>query len=109
MADHTKGPRAVVADEDEGWTVNAADAIFDTVAVISAQPTPGEELANARLIASAPDLLEALECLLPGLVLDLRYASEDDDKEAMRHRIKTVTDAIAKTVVSSPDPSTLEK
>jgi hypothetical protein len=43
---------------------------------------------------------EALECLLPGLTLDLRYADPDDDKDAMRSRIKTVTDAL--TAVEPP-------
>lgn len=55
-----------------------------------------EHRANARLIAAAPAMLEALECLLPGLVIDLRYAPPDDDFDALRSRIKTVTDAIAK-------------
>lgn len=36
----------------------------------------------------------ALENLLPGLILDLRYADPDDDREAMQSRIKTVTDAL---------------
>lgn len=40
-------------------------------------------------------LREALQVLLPGLVLDLRYASDDDDKDAMRSRIKTVHDALS--------------
>jgi hypothetical protein len=44
-------------------------------------------------------LREALECLLPGLILDLRYATDDDDKDAMRSRITTVQDALASTVV----------
>jgi hypothetical protein len=38
---------------------------------------------------------EALECLLPGLVLDLRYAGDDDDKDAMQSRVRTVTEALA--------------
>lgn len=38
---------------------------------------------------------EALEVLLPGLILDLRYADDDDDKDAMRARIKTVQEALA--------------
>lgn len=37
---------------------------------------------------------EALECLLPGLTIDLRYASADDDVDALRSRIQTVTNAL---------------
>ena len=37
---------------------------------------------------------KALYDLLPGLVLDRRHADEDDDIEALDHRIKTVTDAL---------------
>lgn len=51
---------------------------------------------KAHLIAAAPCLLEALQCLLPGLVLDLRYADDDDDKEAMQSRVDTVVTAINK-------------
>jgi hypothetical protein len=40
-------------------------------------------------------LREALEVLLPGLVLDLRYASDDDDKDAMRSRVETVQQALS--------------
>ena len=39
----------------------------------------------------------ALENLLPGLILDLRYAEPDDDRDAMQSRIKTVTDALEAT------------
>lgn len=39
------------------------------------------------------DVLEtALQTLLPGLVLDLRYADADDDRDAMQSRIDTVTE-----------------
>lgn len=41
----------------------------------------------------------ALESLWPGLVLDLHYASDDDDKDAMKSRIDTVIDALR----SAPD------
>ena len=44
---------------------------------------------------------EALCLLLPGLVLDLRHADQDDDKEAMRSRIRTVVDALKG--VEAPD------
>lgn len=51
-----------------------------------------------ELLQSKLDTLrEALDCLLPGLVLDLRYAEPDDDKDAMQSRIKTVTDALEAT------------
>jgi hypothetical protein len=50
-----------------------------------------------RLLDKLDTLREALDCLLPGLVLDLRYAEPDDDTDAMRSRIKTVTDALEAT------------
>lgn len=39
-------------------------------------------------------LRDALESLLPGLILDLRYADLDDDRDAMQSRIDTVTAAL---------------
>lgn len=40
-------------------------------------------------------LRQALLVLYPGLVLDLRYADDDEDTDALRSRIKTVEDALA--------------
>jgi hypothetical protein len=51
--------------------------------------------ARGRRIAQ---LEEALSCLLPGLVLDLRYADDDDDKDALRSRIETIETALGKEV-----------
>lgn len=39
--------------------------------------------------------ISALGSLLPGAVLDLRYADENEDKEALRTRIETIKDALA--------------
>lgn len=39
-------------------------------------------------------LREALECLLPGLIFDKRYAEPDDDHDALQSRIDTVTTAL---------------
>ena len=40
------------------------------------------------------ELEAALNILLPGLILDLRYAEDDDDKDALRARIETVETAL---------------
>jgi hypothetical protein len=48
----------------------------------------------------------ALESLWPGLVLDLRYADPDDDKEAMQSRIDTVVEALSPCSSSSSSGST---
>jgi hypothetical protein len=45
--------------------------------------------------ARIAELEMALQVLLPGLILDLRYADLDDDKDAMRARIETVQTALA--------------
>ena len=47
-----------------------------------------------ELLDDIEQLRGALESLWPGLVLDLRYADADDDKDAMRSRIETVREAI---------------
>lgn len=44
----------------------------------------------------------ALLSLLPGLVLDRRYADADDDTDAMESRIQTVQDALQPTVSETP-------
>jgi len=62
VSKHTPGP----------WTVNGAGGTFAKIArltpagvIVSANrvPQPAEEISNARLIAAAPDLLEALKAL----------------------------------------------
>ena len=68
MSNHTKGPWVV----DEIWHLGCVNRLdpFRHIAMVSEYQTqPGdreENEANARLIAAAPDLLEALENLLDG-------------------------------------------
>lgn len=45
---------------------------------------------NNRLNDRVAKLESALQSLWPGLVLDLRYADADDDKDAMQSRIDTI-------------------
>lgn len=64
---------------------------------------PGGQVAQVRLNQKGmyvrwqdyERLREALQVLYPGLVLDLRYASDDDDTDAMRARIDTVEQALS--------------
>ena len=52
------------------------------------------ELEAAELRNDKAWLVEALETLLPGLALDIRYCSEDDDRDALKARVETVVDAL---------------
>jgi hypothetical protein len=52
--------------------------------------------ADARLIAAAPAMYEALQLLLPGLILDRRYADGDADIDALNSRIETIISALDK-------------
>jgi hypothetical protein len=60
---------------------------------------------DARIAVGCPECMRlarteierlrvALLSLLPGLTLDLRYADDDDDKDALRSRIRTVEEAL---------------
>lgn len=56
------------------WVVNGFGGEFKPVArllprevVVSSESIAGDEIANARLIAAAPDLLRALKLALPAL------------------------------------------
>jgi hypothetical protein len=66
---HTPGPWAISEqnDSDKSWKAEVYSTISDEgVARVGYFDTiRSEDLANARLIAAAPDLLAALESLLP--------------------------------------------
>lgn len=73
----------------ETWYDDIKHTSSDTV-ITPLYLTPQDQ--SARIA----ELEEALKCLLPGLILDLRYADkENDDLEAMQSRIDTVQEALA--------------
>jgi hypothetical protein len=76
MTTHTPGPWHVGYYLD-GW------AVFPDSdpghAVTRMQNRPGDE-ANARLIAAAPDMLEALEAILKAHALIVEEAAGEDDE-----------------------------
>jgi len=59
---HTPGPWSI--DKEERWVIHEPEGKSGTLVVPEIYLDDDEAIANARLIASAPDLLEALECLL---------------------------------------------
>ena len=107
-AQHTPTPWFAVNDgtEDEPMMMVKAARIAGhppqhEVAILATGDSSQEmENANAAFIVRAcnsfDDLVAALESLLPGLILDLRYAGQDDDVDALKSRVDTVTAALAK-------------
>jgi len=69
-AKHTKGPWVAV----ELPTVFAVKSSDGNIASIQRGSNPDQKQANARLIAAAPDLLDALQRLVP--VNDIKAAPE---------------------------------
>jgi hypothetical protein len=65
MNDHTPGPWTVIGNSDlrDREIVGANETAFP-LAVVPIHPTAGAQRANAALISSAPDLLEALRELV---------------------------------------------
>lgn len=72
MAQHTPGPWTVFSPGDEAWPGIEAPEVGTSIAVFENKESEyagiqgrnrEEALANARLIAAAPDMLAALEAL----------------------------------------------
>jgi hypothetical protein len=61
---HTTGPWTVYDDSNDGKTNRIEIAARGKTVAHIYQSVPEEDLPNARLIAAAPDLLEALHGLL---------------------------------------------
>ncbi len=84
MNKHTPGEWAVVASDFVQALPTEQRPYSVPVANCMGYKEPRE--ANARLIAAAPDLLEALEALL-GTIGDAEYEEHDDPRE-QGHEIK---------------------
>ena len=61
MNKHTPGPWSYRLNRHTGPTITADSSDTDIVHLLSITDSGEQELANARLIAAAPDLLAALE------------------------------------------------
>ena len=65
---HTPGPWVVYDDSNDGKTNRIEIAARGKTVARIYHSVPEEDLLNARLIAAAPDLLEALQRLLADIV-----------------------------------------
>ena len=106
MSKHTPGPWRVEIGTTVIWTDNAYDPGTNNVGCIVARaaqpyswkgsrPTADEQIANAHLIAAAPDMLAALK-RLSGLYDGIYVKISDDEMAACREAWAEADTAIAK-------------
>ena len=88
MATHTPGPWTVRERSDdytEGYFIEAVDRDVCTVAV--AGHTDKVQLANARLIATAPEMLALLRQIVDACAIAADSQEYDEDARALLARI----------------------
>ena len=91
---HTPGPWNF--DEHNGKLWITDDTGIGTIALLIPEPDKGiwdEDKANARLIAAAPELLEALK-------IAMHYMEGDSDDEQEEADYSTIKEAIAKATAA---------
>ena len=90
-AEHTPGPWVVYDDSNNGKTNRIEIAALGKTVARIYHSVPEEDLPNARLIAAAPDLLEALEAVknwdVSNLALDIPF----DVRQKMQAAIAKAT------------------
>jgi hypothetical protein len=92
MSKHTPGPWRLWGSADPSQVISAADCFV-------AQTVGGNDKANARLIAAAPELLEALQDLFGA---DMEFHLMGDGKEDQIAAIAKARAAIAKATGETP-------
>jgi hypothetical protein len=116
MSEHTQGPWTVklkprkwnptmCCPEKEMWVIKGPDIKHSPVAVVRVEglglgPSKAVRKANARLIAAAPDLLEALEAVIDDLEGGIAQADDEgasqDWLEDANNRLDAAKAAITK-------------
>ena len=101
MSTYTPGPWVVRRDEWEGFCVHAPTiesqitGLYRVVRHVNGDETPnptyGTPEANARLIAAAPELLKALECVRDGMEASGGWPGDEDVWTAVIEAIAKAT------------------
>jgi hypothetical protein len=96
-AKHTQGPWS--RSNPRGLTINGPPDRTGwvlTVAHVADRPDEKQALADACLIAAAPDLLAALEDIVQVALEDIVQASDANDGDSLMHAIQAAQTIIAK-------------
>lgn len=100
---HTPGPWRIIEDKgalNEAYWIGPEPfhSICEVRNGAEDEEYGGEEteIANARLIAAAPDLLEALLDILPFAQHELAHIIPTGDKQEVQRRVVNALEAIAK-------------
>lgn len=80
MTDHTPGPWRAKDGEIVAADGDILGVVYRTEAWSSGEPVETEDQANARLIAAAPDLLEALKAFVAADDKQLAHTPETADR-----------------------------
>lgn len=101
MSKHTKGPWLQVADRDEIIIyANSGPKGDDPICFTSDSRSVEEIQANARLIAAAPELLEALEDVLATKSLIMKRSPSELELHEILKTFERVKEAIFKATNS---------
>ena len=106
MKQHTPGPWRVKKDQGElqVWRHEPNESPITRIAAVCRQPFPidhGDHVANARLIAAAPDLLAACRLMLDA-VNDIHRTGDVVWVNAGTTAWELLTDVIAKATGTNP-------
>ena len=109
MNKHTKGPWKIAGQLADGYSIKAPNYDFRVAIVIRLGHQKEVAIANARLIAAAPELLEELIILRDWLAEELGewlpvYSSHypNEQLKRMKENYDSICAAIAKTEVVQP-------
>lgn len=100
---HTPGPWSIQADDLDSFTIYSEQMNIAEILAIGGEGMSDEGEANARLIAAAPELLEALqECITSeGAAC---FGDMQDHPERMQRRLYAIADIARAAIAKATQP-----